>query len=41
MKEYLEVRNLNPMKTVYIIHSWEEYPEEGWFPWLKKELESI
>lgn len=24
---------------VYIIHGWEGYPEEGWFPWLKKELE--
>ncbi len=28
------------MKTVYIIHGWEGYPEEGWFPWLKKELEN-
>jgi uncharacterized protein len=27
-------------KRVYIIHGWEGYPEEGWFPWLKKELES-
>ena len=27
------------MKRVYIIHGWEGYPEEGWFPWLKKELE--
>ncbi len=24
---------------VFIIHGWEGYPEEGWFPWLKKELE--
>ena len=23
----------------YIIHGWEGYPEEGWFPWLKSELE--
>ena len=26
-------------KRVYIIHGWDGYPEEGWFPWLKKELE--
>lgn len=25
---------------VFIIHGWDGYPEEGWFPWLKKELES-
>lgn len=28
------------MKKVYIIHGWDGYPEEGWFPWLKKELGS-
>ncbi|MBI2669696.1 MAG: alpha/beta hydrolase [Candidatus Yanofskybacteria bacterium] len=27
-------------KGVFIIHGWDGYPEEGWFPWLKKELES-
>ena len=27
------------MKNVYIIHGWGGHPEEGWFPWLKKELE--
>lgn len=26
-------------KRVFIIHGWEGNPEEGWFPWLKKELE--
>jgi len=26
-------------KRVFIIHGWEGYPEEGWFPWLKRELE--
>ena len=26
-------------KRVFIIHGWHGYPEEGWFPWLKKELE--
>lgn len=26
-------------KTVFIIHGWGGNPEEGWFPWLKKELE--
>ncbi len=25
-------------KRVFIIHGWDGYPEEGWFPWLKKEL---
>jgi uncharacterized protein len=28
------------MKRVFIIHGWDGYPEEGWFPWLKKELEA-
>lgn len=28
------------MKKVYIVHGWDGYPEEGWFPWLKKELEA-
>lgn len=27
------------VKKVYIIHGWEGYPENNWFPWLKKELE--
>lgn len=27
------------MKKVFIVHGWDGYPEEGWFPWLKKELE--
>jgi len=26
------------MKRVFIIHGWGGYPEEGWYPWLKKEL---
>ena len=26
-------------KRVFIIHGWEGYPEENWFPWLKRELE--
>jgi predicted alpha/beta hydrolase family esterase len=26
-------------KRVFIIHGWDGYPEEGWFPWLKLELE--
>ena len=25
-------------KRVFIIHGWDGYPEEGWFPWIKKEL---
>ena len=24
---------------VFIIHGWDGYPEEGWFPWLKTSLE--
>ncbi|MFA6253196.1 MAG: alpha/beta hydrolase [Patescibacteria group bacterium] len=27
-------------KKVYIFHGWDGYPEEGWFPWLKQQLES-
>lgn len=27
-------------KRVIVVHGWDGYPEEGWFPWLKKELES-
>ncbi|MDI6737414.1 MAG: alpha/beta hydrolase [Nanoarchaeota archaeon] len=26
-------------KRVFIIHGWSGNPPEGWFPWLKKELE--
>lgn len=26
-------------KRVIIVHGWDGYPEEGWFPWLKRELE--
>jgi len=26
-------------KKVFIIHGWDGHPDEGWFPWLKKELE--
>lgn len=27
------------MKRIFLIHGWEGYPEEGWRPWLKNELE--
>ncbi|MBI2041240.1 MAG: alpha/beta fold hydrolase [DPANN group archaeon] len=27
-------------KRVFIIHGWDGHPGEGWFPWLKKELEA-
>ncbi len=27
------------VKRAFIIHGWDGYPEEGWFPWLKRELE--
>ena len=26
-------------KRVFIVHGWDGYPEEGWFPWLKIKLE--
>ncbi|MFH0912127.1 MAG: alpha/beta fold hydrolase [Patescibacteria group bacterium] len=26
------------VKRVYLIHGWEGYPEEGWFPWLLEKL---
>ncbi len=25
---------------VFIVHGWDGFPEEGWFPWLKKEIEA-
>lgn len=27
-------------KRVFIVHGWDGYPEEGWFPWLRRELEA-
>ena len=27
-------------KRAFIIHGWDGYPEEGWLPWLKRELEA-
>ncbi|MBI2462634.1 MAG: serine hydrolase family protein [Candidatus Spechtbacteria bacterium] len=27
-------------KRVFIVHGWGGHPEEGWFPWLKHELEA-
>lgn len=29
------------MRRAIIIHGWEGYPEECWFPWLKTELEKL
>ncbi len=26
-------------KRIFIIHGWDEHPDEGWFPWLKEKLE--
>ncbi|MEX1997993.1 MAG: alpha/beta hydrolase [Candidatus Andersenbacteria bacterium] len=26
-------------KRAFIVHGWDGYPEEGWFPWMKRELE--
>ena len=30
---------MGDMRRVFIIHGWGGSPSEGWFPWLKKELE--
>ncbi|MBI2632874.1 MAG: alpha/beta hydrolase, partial [Parcubacteria group bacterium] len=27
------------MTRVFIIHGWADTPNNGWFPWLRKELE--
>ncbi len=26
-------------KRVFVVHGWDGFPEEGWFPWLKSRLE--
>ena len=31
--------NIVHMKRVFIIHGWGGHPDEGWFPWVKNELE--
>src|SRR3989344_9568337 len=28
------------LQRVFIVHGWDGHPEEGWFPWLKRELEA-
>jgi len=28
------------MKRIFIAHGWDGSPEQGWFPWLKRELEA-
>ena len=28
------------MKRAFIVHGWDGHPQEGWFPWLKRELEA-
>lgn len=35
-----KMRNEIMTKRVFILHGWDGYPQEGWFPWLKKELEA-
>lgn len=29
------------MLRAFIIHGWDGYPEEGWFPWAKEQLEKL
>ncbi len=31
---------MSTQKRVFIVHGWDGHPEEGWYPWLKKELEA-
>lgn len=28
-------------KRIFIIHGWDGFPEEGWFPWLNKAMEGV
>ncbi len=35
----MSFQKITMIKRVFIIHGWDGYPDEGWFPWLKKELE--
>src|SRR3990167_4632162 len=35
----LNQKKNNMSKRAFIIHGWDGYPVEGWFPWLKTELE--
>ncbi len=39
MRPEFDSRHPDNMKRAYLIHGWEGYPENNWFPWLKKELE--
>lgn len=32
---------INMQKKIYIVHGWDGYPENGWFPWLKRELVTL
>lgn len=34
------IEHMADAKRVFIIHGWGGYPDEGSFPWLKKELEA-
>lgn len=31
---------MSTQKKVIIVHGWDYHPEDGWYPWLKKELEA-
>jgi predicted alpha/beta hydrolase family esterase len=35
-----ELQMANNTRRVFIVHGWGGYPEEGCFPWVKRELES-
>lgn len=40
MAELWPVRYILAMKRAIIVHGWASHENDGWFPWLKRELES-
>ena len=34
------VEGVNKMKKIYIVHCWDGTKDDGWYPWLDKELSS-
>ncbi|HEY4478931.1 MAG TPA: alpha/beta hydrolase [Candidatus Paceibacterota bacterium] len=37
----IKITQFMSKKRVIIVHGWDGHPEEGWFPWLKNELEKL
>ena len=40
-QKYLFMNNFMSQKRAFIVHGWESYPEDAWFPWLQEELEKM